>query len=172
LTAPAVTPPVVNTPPAPRLTFRTIDNRDMDGGDLNEPFQRDVTLDACHSSCQDKPECVGLAYDKVTRTCYLKAELKNLRFDPTSTAMIRSDKASPALAPLAVKIEKRTATYSGNRYSTSTSPSRQACSNTCESENACLGYVYTGGQCWRYDRIDSGVRDPSAQSGIKKQPDP
>lgn len=173
--ASAATPtPAVSPLPRPAPTYITYENRDIDGGDLpgTLPHLRDVSQQACLSACNSTSGCIGFAYGKWDRACYLKQSLPDLRFEPNSTAVFRSDRQTPPNFPASRKIERAGRTFVGNRYSETSTSSRQACSDLCESETACLGYQFTGGSCWRYDRIDFATRDSSAQSGVKRQPAP
>lgn len=166
--------PVVSPLPRPTASYVTYENRDIDGGDLPGalPHLRDVDQRACLSACNPADGCIGFAYGKWDRACYLKRSLPDLRFEPNSTAVFRSDQQTPPNYLTAKKMEKVLRTFAGNRYSESSANSRQACSDLCEGEPACLGYQFTGGSCWRYDRIDFATRDSSAQSGVKRQPAP
>lgn len=177
-----VTPPIATTTPTPAISpqprpapfYVTHENRDIDGGDLPGvlPHLRDVDQQACSSACNSTSGCIGFAYGKWDRACYLKQSLPDLRFEPNSTAVFRSDQQTPPNFSAARKMEKALRTFIGSRYSESSTNSRQACSDLCEGETVCLGYQFTGGSCWRYDRIDFATRDSSAQSGVKRQPPP
>jgi serine/threonine protein kinase len=161
-------------PPPPRITYRTFENRDIDGGDLpgKLPHLTDVDQQVCQSTCDTTSGCIGYSYGKWDRACYLKQSLPDLRHEPNSTAAIRSGQQTPADFQSGKKMEKATRIFAGNRYSTSPAANREACSNICDSEVACLGYQFVGGSCWRYDRIDFATKDPKAESGVKRQPAP
>jgi len=159
-------------PPTPRVTYRIFENRDIEGGDINQPLIQNVDEQACSSTCDNTKDCIGYAYGKWDRACYLKQSLPNLRQDPNSTAAIRSDQKTPPDFPGGKTIEETRRTFAGNRYSTLPASSRGACSKLCASENACLGYQFVAGSCWRYDRIDFATKDPTAQAGVKRQPAP
>jgi serine/threonine protein kinase len=172
IAAPTIAPRPTYVPPPP--TYVTYENRDVDGGDLPGalPHLRDVDQQACASACDTTTGCIGYSYGKWDRACYLKQSFPDLRFEPNSTAALQSGQLVPPSFSAARKIEKTSRTFAGNRYSTSPASSRVSCSVICEREEACLGYQFTGGACWRYDRIDFATKDPSAQSGVKRQPAP
>jgi serine/threonine protein kinase len=172
---PATPPPSTFTPrPPPAPTYVTYENRDIDGGDLpgTLPHLSGVDQASCLSACNNTSGCIGFSYGKWDRACYLKQSLPDLRFEPNSTAVFKSGRQVPPNFGAPRKMERATRIFDGSRYSTSSASSRQACSDLCEAETSCLGYQYTGGSCWRYDRIDSATKDPSAQSGVKRQPAP
>jgi hypothetical protein len=158
-------------PPPPLVTYRTFENRDIDGGDLpgKLPHLTDVDQQVCASTCDKTKGCVGYSFGKWDRACYLKQSLPNLRYEPNSTAAIRSDQRTPPESQGGKKMEKSARIFAGNRYSTSLATSRDVCSRICDSEAACLGYQFVEGACWRYDRIDFATRDNKAQSGVKRQ---
>jgi serine/threonine protein kinase len=157
--------------PPPPITYRIFENRDIDGGDLpgKPPHLVDVDQQTCSSTCDITKDCIGYSYGKWDRACYLKQSLPDLRYDPNSTAAIRSNQIQPPDFQGPTRIEKTQRNFAGNRYATSPASSRGACSRMCELETACLGYQFTGGACWRYDRIDFATKDPAAQSGVKRQ---
>ncbi|MCK1489753.1 protein kinase [Bradyrhizobium sp. 180] len=171
-------PPVVvpttrpTTPPPP--TYTTFENRDIEGGDLpgQLPHFRDVDQIFCQNQCSLNSQCVGYSFGKWDRACYLKGSLPNLRFEPNSTGVIRSNQVRPPDYLGSLKIDATRRNYVGNRYSTSTTPTRKACEDTCLRESPCLGYQYVAGSCWRYDRIDFATKDDSALAGVKRQPAP
>lgn len=161
-------------PPAPRVTYRIFENRDIDQGDLpgKLPHLQDVDQQVCSSTCDTTKDCIGYSYGKWDRACYLKQSLPDLRREPNSTVAIRSDQKTPPDFQSGTRMDKTQRTFAGNRYSTSQAANRDACSRICESETACLGYQFIGGSCWRYDRIDFATTDRAAQSGVKRQPAP
>jgi serine/threonine protein kinase len=166
---PTPTPTIAARPQTP--TYRVYENRDIDGGDLpgTLPHLRDADQSACEQACNDNSSCVGYAYGKWDRACYLKGSLPDLRFEPNSIGVVRSIQPRPPDYVGAKRIESAKRTFVGNRYSTSSAGSRPLCSQLCLSEDACLGYQYVSGACWRYDRIDSANKDDSTQSGVKRQ---
>ncbi|MCK1489752.1 protein kinase [Bradyrhizobium sp. 180] len=164
-----------STPPAaPRPSYVTYENRDIDRGDLRGtlPHLRDVDQSACQTACNNDAECVGYSYGKWDRACYLKGSLPDLRFEPNSTSAIRTNQSRPPDFSGARKIEPAKRSFTGNMYSTSSTSSRQACANLCQSEDACLVYQYVGNACSRFDRVDYATKDDTAQAGIKRQPAP
>lgn len=173
--------PAATAFPAPTPTFRpqppgyvAYENRDIDGGDLPGflPHLRDVDQSACESACNNNAECVGYSYGKWDRACYLKGSLPNLRFEPNSTAIVRRNQPRPPDAPGGRRIENTARTFAGSRYSTSNTSSRSSCAELCQRDDFCLGYQYVSPACWRYNKIDFATKDPSAQSGVKRQPPP
>jgi serine/threonine protein kinase len=171
---PSTLPQPASPPPRPAPIYTTHENRDIDGGDLpgTLPHLRDVSHQACQSACSSTSGCVGFAYGKWDRACYLKQSILDLRFEPNSTAVFRSDQQAPPNFSASPKMERAQRTFVGNRYSETPTSSRQACSDLCWNDTTCLGYQFTGGSCWRYDRIDFAAKDVSAQSGVKRQPAP
>ncbi|WP_434903244.1 protein kinase domain-containing protein [Bradyrhizobium sp. HKCCYLS20291] len=168
-----VFPPVIAPPRAPPPpSYVTYENFDIEGGDLpgTLPHFRDVDQSYCESECSGNGQCVGYSYGKWDRACYLKGTLPNLRFEPNSTSLIRSNQPRPPDYIGARRIEATKRNYVGNRYSTSSAPSRKACEELCLRETACLGYQYVATACWRYDRLDFATKDDSAQAGVKRQP--
>ena len=159
---------------SPRPSYVTFENRDIDGGDLpgSLPHLRDVDQFACQTACNNEAKCVGFSYGKWDRACYLKGSLPDLRFEPNSTSVLRSNQSRPPDFSAARRIETARRAFVGNRYSTSSTSSRQACSNLCTAEEPCLAFQYIGNACWRYDHVDFATKDDNAQAGIKRQPAP
>jgi serine/threonine protein kinase len=175
--APTFTPlpwPTYTPTPAPSYVppgYKTIENHDIDGGDLpgTLPHLKDVEQSDCEAACDANLDCVGYAYGKWDRACYLKQSLPDIRFEPDSTAVLRSNQPRPPNYQAPISIEKVGRSFAGNRYDASAASSRQACENNCFSDNRCLAYQYVKGSCWRYDRIDFATRDKSSQAGVKRQ---
>lgn len=168
-------PPVPPLPPPPRkVSYATYPNADMEGGDLPGPPQLYGEQSACEQACTEatSPECVGYAYDKWIKACYLKQSLTQLRLDPESSVVVRSTSPRLGIQPGPVDIEAAGFRFNDTNntpYASTSSPSRKACSQLCRSENACLGYQYEKSVCSRYDRLDTAAKDAKAQSGVKRQ---
>jgi hypothetical protein len=170
--SPTVVPP--RPSPSPSPSYVTRENRDVDGGDLpgTLPHLRDVDQTACQTACNNNAQCVGYSYGKWDKACYLKGSVPNLRIEPNSTTVIRSNQLQPRDNAGVQKVEPSRRVLVGNRYATSPSSTRQACAELCLRETACVGYQYSGGICARFDRIDSVDKDEAAQAGVKRQPPP
>jgi hypothetical protein len=169
--APVSTPTFEPPPPPPRPTYTTYQNQDIEGGDLpgSLPHFRDVDQSACEMACNDNSQCLGYSYGKWDRACYLKSSLPNLRFEPNSIAVIRRNQLRPPEYLGSRKIEATKRNFVGNRYSTSSVSSRQACSDLCQRDDVCVGYQYAASSCWRYNQIDFATKDDTAQAGVKRQ---
>jgi hypothetical protein len=171
---PTPTPTSIPTPQPSAPRYTVYENSDIDGGDLpgKPPHLRDVDRSACELACNENSACVGYAYGKWDRACYLKGSLPDLRFDPNSTGAAQSNQRRPPDYAGANKIETTKRVFTGNRYSTTSTNSRQACVALCQRESACLAYQYVGDACWRYDQVDFAVKDDTALAGVKRQPAP
>jgi hypothetical protein len=152
------------------VRFSTYQNYDMEGGDLAGPPQLYGEQSDCESACDSNSLCIGYAYDKWIKACYLKGSVGELRSDPESIAVIRSNSRPPDQAS-ALDIEPVGFRFndSNTPYSRTSPGSRRACSDSCRYGSSCLGYQYENGICSLYSRIDSASKDSKAQSGVKRQ---
>jgi serine/threonine protein kinase len=168
---PAPTP--AYTPPPSPASYTAYPNADMEGGDLAGPPQLYGAQSDCEAACNatTSPECVGYAYDKWIKACYLKGSLTQLRSDPESLFVVRSNFPRLRYQSGALDIEQAgfRLNDSNTPYSRTSATSRKACEESCRTDNACLGSQYEKGICSRYDRIDNATKDAKAQSGIKRQ---
>ena len=168
--------PAPVTPPAPVIRYLTYNNNDIDGGDFpNPPQLRGTDQSACEAACTDRSGCMAYVYDKWQRLCYLKQTLPDLRFDPSYNAYIRTEWQPPSRLDAPRVIQRVQQTLTGSIYSTTSASSRQACSDTCGSDDACFGYQYAARQksCARYSDIDDvSAIDRSVQAGVKRQAAP
>jgi serine/threonine protein kinase len=158
-------------PPPPRVSFTTYANYDMEGGDLAGPPQLYGEQPECEVACDGNSLCIGYAYDKWIKACYLKQNLTELRFDPESVVVIRSNFSKPRTQAGAVDIEAAGRRFNdvNTPYSRTNATSRKSCSDLCRSDNSCLGYQLENDVCSRYAQIDNAIKDSKAQAGIKRQ---
>lgn len=166
----------ISAPDIIRLTsrsthsFRTFENTDLNGSNFVDPLQPQPTADqqGCETACSQQAGCVGYSYEKGEKRCRLKQRLTSQRFQPGLIAAVREDQPIPPVSTIPRSIEKVQRAISGNRYSTSSSPGFSDCKSICESEDKCLGFQFSQGACWRYDRIDQ-LTTQKASAGIKRQ---
>jgi serine/threonine protein kinase len=170
--APAGVPPAY-VPPPPPVSYTTYANVDMEGGDLAGPPQLYGGQLDCEALCSTTADqqCVGYAYDKWIKACYLKGSLTEFRSDPESTVVIRSNLSRPRFQSGALDIEAAGRRFNevNTPYSRTNIASRKSCSDSCRTDKTCLGYQFENGFCSRYDQLDNATKDAKAQSGVKRQ---
>lgn len=166
------TPSYTYTPPPPPR-YTTYQNYDMEGGDVEypKPPQLYGEQSTCETACNDNSSCVAYSYDKWIKACYLKTSLTELRSDPESVVVVRSNYSRPPDQAGSLDIEAVRFRFNdvNTPYSRTNPGSRKSCSDSCRYGNSCLGYQYEAGACSLYSRIDTATKDSNAQSGVKRQ---
>lgn len=153
---------------------RDFSNQDLEGGDLS--LLPDMDRRVCAATCETDAECLGYAYDKWNRWCYLKSSLGKLRADPKYHTGIRRDLPEPPRMTTRVVMER----YRNKAFPYSGQPTRLAtsfkdCQKHCSRSSNCLAVTYfkRTKRCWMMEETPNQyVSDPNANIAVKRQEPP
>ncbi len=157
-------------PPSKPVSFKTFDNADMMGGDIQ--FIKDINLDDCTAACRSDPKCRAYSYDKWNRSCYPKSEMHSLTLTARSLTAIRDDQPEPARSTIEVGIEH----FHNRAFARQEQPKKlvstaDACEAGCQSADWCVAYTFfkQSRECQMFK--STGVYNPEAgaESGAKTQ---
>ncbi|WP_158809154.1 PAN domain-containing protein [Beijerinckia sp. L45] len=151
--------------------FRSHDNRDLDGHDLDQSDEEDATK--CETSCGRNAQCLGYTYNKWNRKCFIKDKFDHLRLEPRAASGIRDD-----LPPISQSKEgyimrhySEKAFSKSNPYNTAVTQSLERCDSTCMSDKVCVAFTYSKEtrKCALFEITDEYFDSKEAVSGIKTQ---
>lgn len=125
-----------------------------------------IGIDACQAACSKDGACKAYSYNKVRKACDLKHTMSATRLDPMWISGV--PQTGPARERSA-RVVTMTYIYPGEDQrlggeilDSVTSPSREACAISCESDRTCLAAEYddTTEQCRRFSSV-TGLRKVS-----------
>lgn len=132
-----------NTQSLKRHVFQA---RDMMGGD--DSVLKNVTQEACETSCRADTVCKGYTYDKWNRVCLIKSGLGLLRLEPRSVTVVFTEPQPRESASPAQMTRRNGRVFPDAPYRTVAADTFEQCSDTCLGERQCLGVNYRAtGQC-------------------------
>jgi hypothetical protein len=152
------------------LTYTSLDNRDLWGGDLT--ILRDTDLQRCALACNGESSCQGYSFDRWNRYCFLKSKIGILLMDPRSTSGIREHVQIPPLASSPIKMERfRGRMFPGTAYKQPAYSSFESCEVGCRQADACIAFTFRKNDriCQLFKNTGEYSADALADSGIKRQ---
>lgn len=152
------------------LTYTSLDNRDLWGGDLT--ILKDSDLQRCVSACNSESSCRGYSFDKWNRYCFLKSEIGVLLVDPRSTSGVREHVQIPPMASSPLKMERfRGRMFPGAAYKEPSFSSFESCEAGCRQEEACIAFTFRKNDriCQLFSSTGEYLANSLADSGIKRQ---
>lgn len=185
--APTATLPPLRIPPTSPATptnwisgFSTRDNRDIWLQDIELPDGSigisDVDINECARQCTNNSRCVGFAYDRWVKKCYLKNRITELILDARSMIAVKKPAEIPNVSrTLPSSIETlRNTRVKGELTSSKESRNFPACRSACEDNLQCIAFNFlkrTDGadNCEMYKMSDGYARDTSVDGGYKVQ---
>jgi PAN domain-containing protein len=153
-----------------RLTYTSLDNRDLSGRDLM--ILKDSDLQRCASACNSESSCQGYSFDRWNRYCFLKSEIDVLLVDPRSTSGIREHVQTPPMASVPTKMERfRGRMFPGAAYKAPPFLSFELCEAACKQEEACIAFTFRKDVrvCQMFNKTGQYFGNSLADSGIKRQ---
>jgi hypothetical protein len=151
-------------------TFLVFENHDLHGGDFRT--LKNIEGKACSAACRANQQCKAYSFDRWNRWCFLKSNVANLSFEPSSLSGVVKALGRPASSDAVLRIERRPAkAFSGSHFRKNAATTTELCEAACGSDQQCVGFTFSKSTrvCKLFDDIETIVSEGDALSGLKTQ---